>query len=144
MKLNITKNKWKASYGFAIICHPYPDRWGWDVLIGNRNYTISLDPKNIKTPNDFYNRSCSTSGHAWARYEKQSDRCIFCGVKRINLRSHDEFLDEITNNIELEDCWLALQKVVQLHGDDYGMCMTCEMKEYPCLTIRTISETVKL
>jgi hypothetical protein len=37
----------------------------------------------------------------------------------------------------------ALLAVVDLHGDDYGMCMTCEMKNYPCLTIQAIEKKLK-
>ena len=51
MRLKIIKNKWEASIGFAVICHPYPggwQNWDWDILIGNRNYTIVLVKKVVK------------------------------------------------------------------------------------------------
>ncbi len=38
------------------------------------------------------------------------------------------------------DVHFALTAVVELHSDDYGMCMTCEMKDYPCSTIRAIEK----
>jgi hypothetical protein len=54
--------------------------------------------------------------------------------------THDELLDKATNRAELEYCWMALQKVIKLHADDHGMCMTCEMKDYPCETIQIIEK----
>lgn len=42
MKIHVTRNKWEASYGLAIIAHPYPLGWAWDILLGNRNYTVSI------------------------------------------------------------------------------------------------------
>jgi hypothetical protein len=50
MRIKVIKNKWEASIGFAIICHPYPDgwqNWDWDILIGNRNYTIVVVEKEL-------------------------------------------------------------------------------------------------
>lgn len=51
MRLKVIKNKWEASIGFAIICHPYPggwQNWDWDILIGNRNYTFVIIKKELK------------------------------------------------------------------------------------------------
>lgn len=45
MKIKVTRNIWSASYGFAIILHPYPKHWEWDILIGNRNFTVYKKPR---------------------------------------------------------------------------------------------------
>jgi carbamoylphosphate synthase small subunit len=36
----------------------------------------------------------------------------------------------------------ALRAVVELHTDDYGLCLTCEMKDYPCATVRAIEKEI--
>lgn len=48
MKFMLTKSKWTASYGFAIILHPYPGgpkAWTLDILLNNYNYTIWIKGK---------------------------------------------------------------------------------------------------
>ena len=57
--------------------------------------------------------------------------------------THDELLDKITNRTELEDCWMSLQKVVQLHNNYHGWCMECELTEYPCPTIQAIEKELQ-
>lgn len=66
--------------------------------------------------------------------------------------THDELLDKIKNRSELEDCWMALQKVVELHKeklDDVGRpvcsgCMTgSSWRIYPCSTIQAIEKELK-
>jgi hypothetical protein len=52
--------------------------------------------------------------------------------------TYEELLDKVTNNSELEDCWMTLQKVIQIHRDDYGLCLTCMGQQYPCFTIQLI------
>jgi hypothetical protein len=58
--------------------------------------------------------------------------------------THDELLDKVTNNSELEDCWMALQKVIILHGEVDGGCRVCRAdywaEDYPCKTIEVIQE----
>jgi hypothetical protein len=63
--------------------------------------------------------------------------------------THDELLDKIRNKSELEDCWMALQKVVELHkpqditlpnGDWDQNCSLCDGWIYPCQTIQAIEE----
>ena len=36
----------------------------------------------------------------------------------------------------------AIRAIVELHGPDYEMCMTCEMTGYPCSTIRAIEKAL--
>jgi len=64
--------------------------------------------------------------------------------------THDELLDKITNRTELEDCWMALRKVVELHKPseipDWVpvrglMCWCAHM--YPCPTIQAIEKELK-
>jgi hypothetical protein len=75
--------------------------------------------------------------------------------------THDELLDKITNRTELEDCWMALRKVVELHKateatppwayEKYLACSVCEIHtndgayflEYPCPTIQVITEQLR-
>lgn len=57
---------------------------------------------------------------------------------------HDELLmllwDKRNSLCDNLDIHFALTAVVELHSDDYGMCMTCEMKDYPCQTIKIIEK----
>jgi hypothetical protein len=57
---------------------------------------------------------------------------------------HDELLmllwDKRNSLCDNLDIHFALTAVVELHSDDYGMCMTCEMKDYPCQTIQIIEK----
>lgn len=68
--------------------------------------------------------------------------------------THDELLDKVTNNSELEDCWMALQKVIQLHtpifrGCDDDMCCGSSdvcghcADDYPCDTMRVIEKEIR-
>jgi hypothetical protein len=59
--------------------------------------------------------------------------------------TYDELLDRVTNRTELEDCWMALRKVVELHKPrkiDEAVCIRCSKAgfwiPYPCITIRVI------
>ena len=64
--------------------------------------------------------------------------------------THDELLDKIYwhwrkdprgDGLQtISDYRRAILAVVELHAEDYGMCMTCEMKDYPCPTIQTIEK----
>jgi hypothetical protein len=58
--------------------------------------------------------------------------------------THNELLmllwDKRNSLCDNLDVHFALTAVVELHSDDYGMCMTCEMKDYPCSTIRAIEK----
>jgi hypothetical protein len=57
--------------------------------------------------------------------------------------THDELLKEIIyypDTIIFGQYYRALRAVAELHADDYGMCMTCEMKDYPCPTIQAIEK----
>ena len=76
--------------------------------------------------------------------------------------THDELLDKIRNKSELEDCWMALQKVVELHkptkdglgcSAEYLDChsrsgLSCDeycntYVSYPCRTIQAIEKELK-
>jgi len=67
--------------------------------------------------------------------------------------SHDEFLHKITNETALEDIWMAMQKVVQLHEPyDDGESVWCQgcwqgieegYADYPCETIQTIEKALQ-
>ena len=54
--------------------------------------------------------------------------------------TYDELLDKVKNRSELEDCWMALQKVIQLHNNYHGMCMECELTDYPCPIIQALEK----
>jgi hypothetical protein len=66
--------------------------------------------------------------------------------------THDELLAKMDYEVkaaEFEDACgdgndprvaRALRAVVELHKPDYGMCMTCEMTDYPCPTIQAIKK----
>ena len=70
--------------------------------------------------------------------------------------THDELLDKITNRTELEDCWMALRAVVELHKPIEGKCNLCAFTlyitpmgipyehtyttDYPCATIKAIEK----
>jgi hypothetical protein len=61
--------------------------------------------------------------------------------------TYDELLVKINeagiNSFEVDSyAWIALRAVVELHKPDYEMCMTCELTEYPCLTIKTIEKAL--
>lgn len=57
--------------------------------------------------------------------------------------THDELLDKIINRTELEDCWMALQKVVELHKPiDDNSCHHCATW-YPCPTIQAIKSHLR-
>ena len=62
--------------------------------------------------------------------------------------THDELLDKIINRTELEDCWMALQKVVELHKPELDglICKECTASEsewYPCDTIQVIKSHLR-
>lgn len=58
--------------------------------------------------------------------------------------------DELKDKIEDIEYWQeqyagktfikALRAVIELHKPDYEMCMTCEMTDYPCKTIKCIEK----
>lgn len=71
--------------------------------------------------------------------------------------THDELLDKIKNRSELEDCWMALQKVAELHKPfmydgrfgQFERCSGCASEEewlgeiYPCPTIQVIEKELR-
>lgn len=77
--------------------------------------------------------------------------------------THDELLDKIKNRSELEDCWMALQKVVELHKSNGRDCQKCGENVcwgcgewgcgndcdctchgiYPCPTIKAIQQELR-
>jgi hypothetical protein len=48
---------------------------------------------------------------------------------------HCSAIDE--THLKLRNTMLS---VVELHAYDHGMCMNCEMKDYPCPTIQAIEK----
>ena len=63
--------------------------------------------------------------------------------------THGELLEKVTNHTAVEDCWMALIKVVELHKpyaiDEYpdlkSYCVQCEHLQsqiWPCPTIQAI------
>jgi len=60
---------------------------------------------------------------------------------------HNELLDKITNRTELEDCWMALRKVVELYKmccDLEELCLECNPNvPWPCPTIQAIEKELQ-
>jgi hypothetical protein len=60
--------------------------------------------------------------------------------------NHAELLDKATNNSEVEDCWMAVQKVIQLHtpeGNISPQQCSHDKKFYPCPTIQAIEKELR-
>jgi len=57
--------------------------------------------------------------------------------------THDELLKRIGHPVEFIAPTKALRAVAELHSDDYGMCMACEMTNYPCPTIQAIEKELR-
>ena len=43
--------------------------------------------------------------------------------------------DIVDDNLEMLQ---AIQRVRELHFNDYGFCGECNLREYPCQTIKTL------
>jgi hypothetical protein len=66
--------------------------------------------------------------------------------------THDELLYALDKNLVMTGAFMATHEatsnlyrkgliaVVELHGDDHGMCMTCDMENYPCATIQALEK----
>ena len=46
--------------------------------------------------------------------------------------THDELLDKVTNRAALEDCWMALQKVVEFHRPAWWNSRDTDIKDAYC------------
>jgi len=64
-----------------------------------------------------------------------------------SVMTHDELIDAINRQIIIAPPFAlggytvflrSLHKVVELHCNYHGMCMECELTDYPCPTIEAI------
>ena len=61
-------------------------------------------------------------------------------VSRGERMTHDELLARLDFLWGTENTDKALRAVIKLHTEHYSACLSCEIPDYPCPTLRTIEK----